>query len=127
MATNLILIPSKLVDIPKNADLWRNFSMQSYWIYFSAWVVSCKFTAFLQNTFSEQHLWRAASGHLHQNKKQGKQRYIDCCTGSIADAFRVPLCKHYQAILLPVKNFSYKRIFFKYHQNSLEQIATDNT
>ena len=25
MVMNLILIPSKLVDIPKNADLWRKF------------------------------------------------------------------------------------------------------
>ena len=25
MVMNLILIPSKQVDIPKNADLWRNF------------------------------------------------------------------------------------------------------
>ena len=25
MVMNLILMPSKLVDIPKNADLWRNF------------------------------------------------------------------------------------------------------
>ena len=25
MVMSLILIPSKLVEIPKNADLWRNF------------------------------------------------------------------------------------------------------
>ena len=30
---------------------------------------SSKFAAFLQNTFSEEHLWKAASGHLHYNKK----------------------------------------------------------
>ena len=35
--------------------------MQLYWNHTSA--------AFLQNTFSEEHLWRAASGHLHYNKK----------------------------------------------------------
>ena len=35
----------------------------------SVWVISSKFAAFLQNIFSEQHLWRAASGHLHYNKK----------------------------------------------------------
>ena len=37
------------------------FVMQLYWNHTSA--------AFLQNTFSEEHLWRAASGHLHYNKK----------------------------------------------------------
>ena len=29
----------------------------------------CKLAAFLQNTFSEEHLWKAASGHLHYNMK----------------------------------------------------------
>ena len=52
-------------------------TMQIYWIDTSAWAISCKLAAFLQNTFSEQHSWRAASGHLHYNKKQGKQRYIN--------------------------------------------------
>ena len=32
-------------------------------------MISCKFAAFLQNTFSEEQLWRAASAHLHYNKK----------------------------------------------------------
>ena len=50
------------------------FTMQLYWIHTSAQVISCKFAAFLQNTFCEQHLWRADSGHLDHNKKQEKQR-----------------------------------------------------
>ena len=29
----------------------------------SAWVFSCKFAAYFQNTFSKKHLWVAASGH----------------------------------------------------------------
>ena len=45
------------------------FAMELYWNHTSAWVISSKFAAFLQNTFSEQHLWSAASGHLHNNKK----------------------------------------------------------
>ena len=53
------------------------FTMQLYWIHTSAWVISCKFAAFLQNIFSEQQLQSAASGHLQYNKKQGKQLYID--------------------------------------------------
>ena len=43
--------------------------MQLYWNHTSAWVISIKFVAFLQTTFSEKHLWGAASGHLHYNKK----------------------------------------------------------
>ena len=66
---NLILISSKLVDIPKKADLGRNFAMQLYWNHTSAWVISCKFVAFLQNTFSEENLLRAASWHLNYKKK----------------------------------------------------------
>ena len=27
----------------------------------SAWVLSCKFDAYFQKTFSQEHLWRAAS------------------------------------------------------------------
>ena len=62
MVINLILIPSKLVDLPKNADLWRNF-------YYA--------TLLNSHFFSEQQLQSAASGHLQYNKKQGKQLYID--------------------------------------------------
>ena len=69
MVMTLILILSKLVDIPKTADLWRNFYYATLLKYTSAWVISYKFAAFLQNTFSEEHLWRGASGHLHYNKK----------------------------------------------------------
>ena len=43
--------------------------MQLYWNHASAWVISSKLAAFLQNTFSEEHLRRAASRHLHYNKK----------------------------------------------------------
>ena len=32
-------------------------------------MIFSKFAAFLLNTFSEEHLWKAASGHLHCNKK----------------------------------------------------------
>ena len=96
---NLILIPSKLVDIPKNVDLWRNFYCATLLNSRFCMGESFKFAAFLQNTFSKQHLWRAASGHLHYNKKQRKQRYIACIC-LIGDAFHVLLCTHYQAILL---------------------------
>ena len=32
-----------------------------YWNHTSAWVFSCKFAAYFQNTFSQEHLWTAAS------------------------------------------------------------------
>ena len=35
--------------------------MQLYWNRTLAWVFSCKFDAYFQNTFSSEHLWTAAS------------------------------------------------------------------
>ena len=35
--------------------------MQLYWNCTSAWVFSCKFAAYFQKTFSQEHLWVAAS------------------------------------------------------------------
>ena len=52
------------------------FAMQLYWNHTSAWVISSKFAAFLQNTFSEEHIWSAASGHLRYNKKHIYIEYI---------------------------------------------------
>ena len=36
-------------------------SKQLYWNRTSAWVFSCKFAAYFQNTFSQEHLWMVAS------------------------------------------------------------------
>ena len=71
MVMNLILIPSKLVEKLVKMHIYGGiFTMQLYWIHTSAWVISCKFAAFLQNTFSEEDLWRTTSGHIHYNKKR---------------------------------------------------------
>ena len=35
-----------------------------YWNHTSAWVFSCKFAAYFQNTFSWEHFWMAASEYL---------------------------------------------------------------
>ena len=35
---------------------------QLYWNRTLAWVFSCKFAAYFQNTFSQEQLWMAASG-----------------------------------------------------------------
>ena len=37
---------------------------QLYWSRTSAWVFSCKFSAYFQNTFLTEHLWRAAPARL---------------------------------------------------------------
>ena len=34
---------------------------QLYWNYILAWVFSCKFVAYFQNSFLQEQLWRAAS------------------------------------------------------------------
>ena len=52
------------------------FAMQLYWNHTSAWMISSKFAAFLQNTISEEHLWNAASGHLHYNTKHTVFRFL---------------------------------------------------
>ena len=36
-----------------------------YWNYTSPWVSSCKFDAYFQNTFVEEHLSRAACGNIY--------------------------------------------------------------
>ena len=52
------------------------FAMQFYWNHTSAWVISCKFAAFLQINFTEEHQWRASSGDLHYSKKHIYIEYI---------------------------------------------------
>ena len=42
---------------------FNKVALQLYWNRNSAWVFSCKFAAYFQNTFSEEHLWTAASVH----------------------------------------------------------------
>ena len=54
--------------------------MQRYWNHTSAWVTSSKFSAFWQNNFSEEHLWRAAPGHLHYKKKHTVSCFLSLST-----------------------------------------------
>ena len=56
------------------------FAMQRYWNHTSAWVTSSKFSAFWQNNFSEEHLWRAAPGHLHYKKKHTVSCFLSLST-----------------------------------------------
>ena len=39
----------------------NKFTLQLYWNHTLIWVFSCEFAAYFQNTFSQKHLWTAAS------------------------------------------------------------------
>ena len=39
---------------------FNKVALQIYWNHTSAWVFSCKFAAYFQNTFYEEHLWMGA-------------------------------------------------------------------
>ena len=39
---------------------FNEVALQLYWNCTSAWVFSCKFAAYFQNNFSQEHLWMAA-------------------------------------------------------------------
>ena len=39
-------------------------ALQLYWNHTLVWVFSCKFAAYFQKTFSEEHLWVAVSGFI---------------------------------------------------------------
>ena len=38
-----------------------NFALQIYWNHTWGWVFACKFAAYFQNIFSQEHLWMTAS------------------------------------------------------------------
>ena len=50
---------------------------QLYWNHTSAWVFSCKFAAYFQNTFSLEHFWRAASVKTLGSYTKGVQ-FVPC-------------------------------------------------
>ena len=45
---------------PMSKCEFNRLTKQLYWNRTSAWVFSCKFAAYFQNTFSWEHLWVAA-------------------------------------------------------------------
>ena len=46
-----------------------NFNRVAYRNHTSAWVFSCKFAAYFQKTFLQEHLWRAASGNINNKRR----------------------------------------------------------
>ena len=55
---------------------FNKVALQLSWNRTSAWMFSCKFAAYFQNTFFSEHLWRAASKEMplaHAYKSQDKK------------------------------------------------------
>ena len=50
---------------PMSKYNFNEVSLQLYWNRTLAWMFSCKFTAYYQNTFLQVHLWGAASVHVN--------------------------------------------------------------
>ena len=48
---------------------FNKVAKQRFWNRTSAWVLSCKFAAYFQNTFSQEHLWVTASWHRNFVKR----------------------------------------------------------
>ena len=67
---------------------FNKVALQLYWNRTSSWVFSRKFAAYIQNTFSLEHLWTAAS--VNEENKSGSSvnelwmNYIEIMT-----AFRI--------------------------------------
>ena len=47
--------------IPMPKCNFNKVSKKLCWNHTSAWMISCEFAAYFQNTFSQEHLWTAAS------------------------------------------------------------------
>ena len=54
----------KRTPVPKCE--YSNVALQLYWNHISVSLFSCKFAAYFQSTFSEEHLWRTASQDSHK-------------------------------------------------------------
>ena len=58
---------------------FNKVAKQLYWNHTSAWVFSCKFAAYFQNTFSQEHLWTADSTICSKIKRVTYQFAFCCC------------------------------------------------
>ena len=60
------------------------FLKQLYWNHTSAWVFSCKFAAYFQNTFYYEHLWTSASVYLKYSYTISFKSWLLSNTGCMA-------------------------------------------
>ena len=58
---------------------FNKVAKQLYWNHTSAWVFSCNFAAYFQNSFFKEHLWVAASVFLRTMMKLSKIKNCWCC------------------------------------------------
>ena len=65
-----MIYSENMQQIYRRAPMWKcdfnRVALQLYWNHTSVSVFSCKFAAYFQSTFSEEHLWRAASQDSHK-------------------------------------------------------------
>ena len=65
-----------MLQIYRRTPMWKfdfnKVGLQLCWNHTSAWVLSCKFTAYSQNTFFQEHLWMPASVLRNFEKFRGK-------------------------------------------------------
>ena len=61
---------------PMQKSDFNKVAKQLYWNHTSPWVLSCKFAAYFQNTFSNEHLWVAASGKIIHEVSNWENSYI---------------------------------------------------
>ena len=64
---------------------FNKVALQLYWNRTSAWVFSCKFSAYFWNTFPKEHLWVAASEKWIKSMYQGK--WCDALLTDLSRAF----------------------------------------
>ena len=86
-----------------------------YWNHTSAWVFSCKFAAYFQNTFFLEHLWTAASGYINCNNTWeylGETKLICWSTG-----LTYPILSKNKKIIL--QNFGQLTFFLKKKKQNL--------
>ena len=61
---------------PMSSYNFNKVAKQLYWNRTSTWVFSCKFAAYFQNIFSQEHLWKAAYELLPEIVKGSKMKIV---------------------------------------------------
>ena len=92
--------------------------IQLQWNCSSAWVFSCKFAAYFQNTFLNEYLWRGTSDAL----KMGTSKFLSSifssdCTKWPVKQLDPPLQR---LISIRTNNFSYKKYSYRKSNSYLD-------
>ena len=68
----------------------RKLLKQLYWNHTSAWLLSCKFAAYFQNSFSGEHLWVTASGSFMPRLSETLNRLLGVGLKNFSMNFKKP-------------------------------------